>query len=270
MSRLFGYFSDHAGPVADALRLAGLATALGTVARPLAIGLGFSHGTQILLKRRPNVADGDVDLAGMAQDVRTNALVVHARGSVGPTWALDDTQPFRYGPWMYAGSEADRPTPPAAQEAARRALPDSLAHNVRGQTESELFFHLVLSHLRDAGVPPNAWAAPANKVLGAVRSALTHWRTLSREAGEPKPTTLVALLSNGQTFYALSSGAPLYFAGVKRVRGELVRADAHEARGFVFLGGIAPPDENSWGVVETGSAVWFDDTLRINRAGIEP
>jgi predicted glutamine amidotransferase len=235
----------------------------------LAYGLGFSAGTQILLKRRPNVTDRTPDLPGAAKDVKTNALLLHVRGSVGPTWALDDTAPFRYGPWMFAATEEGLPGAPGLQEAVRKSVPDSLLHNVRGRTDGELLFHLVLSHLRDAGVPPTAWAAPPPKVLGAVKSALGQWRHLVREAGGKDATTVSALLTNGQTFYAISLGQPLFFAGVRRVQGELVRAEAAEARGFVFLSGVHPPEEGAWGIVETGSAVWLDDKLKIQRAPVE-
>lgn len=268
MSRLFGYFSDHPGSVDEALRFARLPAVVEAVPRPLGYGVGAAHGTQILLRRRPRMP-GAVDLVGAAREVRTNALLVHVRGPVGHAPAIDDTPPFRYGPWMYAHVGEGLPSGPGLREALLETLPDSLRHNVRGTTDDEVFFHLVLSHLRDAGVPPTSWAAAPAKVLTALRGALAHWRAAARDAGADAPPVLAALLTNGQSFYAVGVGRPLHFVGVRRSRGEMVRADAGEARGFVFLAGAEPPGENGWGIVESGSVLWLDTQMKLQRAGLE-
>jgi glutamine amidotransferase len=62
------------------------------------------------------------------------------------------------------------------------SLPEFLRRNVRGETDSELFFHLFLSFLHDAGQLDDG-NVPTEHVVGSLRSSIALVDRLSAEEG---------------------------------------------------------------------------------------
>ncbi len=205
MSRLFGLFSEMPDTVSPALRHAGLV--VGEDEDPRGYGTCVAHGAHALLCRRPVTGGGSVDLAEITDDLDTNVLVAHVRTGEGSK-RTHDTQPFRFGPWMWA-TTGQLPDNEAMLAELRRHLPDSLQRNVEGHTASEVLFHLFLSHLRDAGVSTKEWRAPTEKVVGALKGAVAHWSYAAKEAGDTEPARVGIFFANAQSFYAASLGVAL-------------------------------------------------------------
>src|SRR5207247_1233186 len=91
-----------------------------------------------------------VDFYEAARDIRTDALIGHARsGTWGPP-KNENTHPFRFRSWLFAHHgtivEFDR-----VRGEMLKLIPDFLRRNIRGQTDSEHLFHLFLSLLHNAG-----------------------------------------------------------------------------------------------------------------------
>lgn len=261
MSRIFGLFSELPDVVAPALRHAGLR--VDASLDPRSYGTCVAHGAHALLTRRPDAGDDGVDLAEVAADLETNVLVAHVRCGDGSK-RTHDTQPFRFGPWMWAMVGTVPHTAEMLSD-LRRNLPDSLQHNVSGHSAEEVCFHLFLSHLRDAGVSPKGWRAPADKVVDAARSAMAHWKIAAAEAGCTDSVHAGAFFANAQSFYAASLGVPLRAMPLTTdPLGTVELADGkpvEHPEAWVFCDG---PGATGWLPLEAGELTWTDPDLEIS------
>lgn len=237
MSRLFGVFSHAAGPVAPLLRLVEERCRVSAQVNRHGYGMGYTHGGDVLLQRRPQVRDLAVDLAVAAADIRTNAFLAHVRHAEVGGMKFENTQPFRFGPWLFA-QVGTLPGGPEVYEGLRNQLPDSLARNLSGETDAEHFFHLFLSRLNDEGISPRHWSAEPSRVARALGATLTAWLLACSPSDRECGLEISALLTNGQSFFALATGLPLWLLPVRPTPREfcplpLSLAPAH---GEVFLG----------------------------------
>lgn len=126
---------------------------------PWGWGVGFFQSGDVLLKRRPLDERNDLAVAEMIADVRSDLLIAHVRRATVGALRAANTHPFRYRHWLCA----DTGTVDGfgqLREQLYDSLPSFLRRAVRGDTDSELLFHLFLSFLHDAGkldrlvVPP--------------------------------------------------------------------------------------------------------------------
>lgn len=259
MSRLFGLFSEMPDTVSPALRHAGLV--VGADEDPRGYGTCVAHGAHALLRRRPVTGGGPVDLAEIAADLDTNVLVAHVRTGEGSK-RTHDTQPFRFGPWMWATS-GELPGTESMLNDLRRHLPDSLQRNVEGSIAAELLFHLFLSHLRDAGVSTKEWRAPPEKVVGALRNAMAHWSYAAKESGDLEPARVGILFANAQSFYAASLGVPLRAMPLTLdPLGTIELADGEpviQPEAWVFTDGNG--GVHGWLPLEAGEVTWLGPDL---------
>ena len=112
MSRLFGWFAYATGPIGPLLRLADERCRIPASENRHGYGMGYAQSGDVLLQRRPQVRNQAIDLGQATADIRTNAFVAHVRRAEVGALKFENTQPFRFGPWMYAqvgtlpGSEA--------------------------------------------------------------------------------------------------------------------------------------------------------------------
>jgi len=170
---------------------------------PMALGLGICHGAQALLRRRPTLRGQSVRLPDLLDDVVTTALLLQLLYK-SHNRRQEDTPPFRFNPWMWISS-LELPGDQSLRQELYESLGDAQRHNLSGQTDSELLFQLFLTHLQDSGSPPTDWMVSSEKVVAALRQAIRHWE--GRAGGSARAAVL---MSNGQSFYALSLGKPLW------------------------------------------------------------
>ena len=137
---------------------------------PWGWGVGFFQSGEILLKRRPLDERVDLTLEEMISDVRSDIMLAHIRHATVGALCTDNTHPFRYRQWMFA----DTGTVDGFGELRGRlyeTLPQFLQRNLRGDTDSELLFHVFLSFLHDAGKLDQHIVAPRD-VFPALKSSL--------------------------------------------------------------------------------------------------
>jgi glutamine amidotransferase len=176
-------------------------------------GVGFYQSGEVLHRKRPQAPSEKLGWRDVFEGIHSDVAVAHVREATVGDGRAENTQPFRMRQWLFAhvGSLAGES---AIRERLVESLPDFLRRNVRGQTDSELLFHVVLSFLHDSGHLDSIDVAhPA--VLSALRSALTLVDRPAREVGAP-PEGLALALTNGRQLYALQRGLPL--AMVERSR----------------------------------------------------
>lgn len=268
MARLLGLIANRPDVGDKTLALEGnhlVARARAGAAEPLGWGVGFYQGGEILLRRRPIDDAREIRLADVARDVRSDLVVAHVRNATVGSPRTENTHPFRYREWLFAQTGTL-----AAFDRIRGRLLDSLPQflqrNLRGETDSEMFFHLVLSFLHDAGGLERASTDPA-AAKAALRSSLTLLDRLSAEEGGG-PNRLDALLTSPEYMLALVAGEPAAYrtyAGhdFERIlgEGELGRMrvpDYASSRLALFASDFDGPPPKGWTPIPSRSLATFE------------
>ncbi len=209
MSRLFAYMGNDQDRVKCALYPARkLLVADGAAEATFdAWGLGFYQGGEVLLQRRPKPPTDPVDFYALVKDLRTDVIIGHVRqGTVGKP-KNENTHPFRFRSWLFA-HHGTVPSFDGVRDELLRAVPDFLRRNIRGQTDSEHLFHVMLAFLHDAGKLDDLNVSTA-QVRDAVRGALSLVeKAVGKAAAETMECALA--LTNGRILFATRHGAPVY------------------------------------------------------------
>jgi predicted glutamine amidotransferase len=227
MARLFGLIGnrpDLAGRVlaesADALAVRGhhvvgdsapLSEGSPHAKTPLGWGLGFYQGGEVLMRRRPLDEHETVELAHLAADVRADVLIGHVRSATVGALRTENTHPFRYRQWLFAQTGTlDRFD--ALRERLLATVPGFLRGNIRGETDAELVFHVLLSFLHDAGKLDDGIASP-EAITEALRGSLSVIDGMAAEV-DAAPCQINLVVTNGEVLVAAhkadADGAKMY------------------------------------------------------------
>lgn len=231
-------------------------------------GAGFYQSGEALHRKLPQPLQGEMSWSGVLDGVRSHVTIAHVREATVGDRRADNTQPFRMRQWLFAhvGEMAGHAT---LRERMLASLPDFLRRNIRGQTDSELLFHVVLSFLHDSGNLDSVDVTDA-AVVSALRGAVTLADRYAREVGAT-PGSLTMALTNGRQLYALRRGSPLCM--VRRDRLSLRESDtpsanktsAQSVRYVVvasYRGEQAPP---GYRALEEGEVVCVDRDLHVTQ-----
>ncbi len=213
MARLFGILgtrADFAGRLlkieADALRVKRPAPPSRRRAHPFAWGVGFYQGGEVLLRRRPTEDSETIDFGELVSDLRADVAIGHVRDATVGSLRTENTHPFRYRQWLFAQTG----TLQGFDEMRGRlleSLPEFLRASVRGETDAEVVFHVVLSFLHDAGAL-RATEADCKSVEEAIRHTVQLLDTMAAELGTG-PVKINLLMTNGECLVGLHAGEPM-------------------------------------------------------------
>jgi predicted glutamine amidotransferase len=209
MARLVGFIGNRPDLGSRVIDLEG--RALNARRRPGVTpgwGVGFYQGGEILLKRRPIDDRAEISVPELTRDVRADTLVAHVRIATVGAPRTENTHPFRYRQWLFANTGTVEAFTTLRGRLAE-SLPQFLQRDVRGETDSELVFHLFLSFLHDAGELDRPATDPAT-ASAALRSAVSLVDRLCAEEGAP-PTALNILVTNPEYLLAFHAGAPMSY-----------------------------------------------------------
>ncbi|HEY1695636.1 MAG TPA: class II glutamine amidotransferase [Polyangiaceae bacterium] len=201
MARLFGIIGnrpDLASRVlafeADALRARSKGGA------PLGWGVGFYQGGEVLMRRRPIDERAEIDVAKLASDVRADLVMGHVRhATIGPL-RTENTHPFRYRQWLFAQTGTVNEFE-QVRERLVASVPEFLRGGIRGDTDAEVFFHVFLSFLHDAGRLGDG-QVDASLVREALRSSLAVVDGMTAEVGS-SAAQLNLIVSDGDQLVAV-------------------------------------------------------------------
>jgi glutamine amidotransferase len=245
MARLIGFIGNRPDLGARVIELEGRAL---DVRKRAGVtpgwGVGFYQGGEILLKRRPIDDRNEISLVDMTRDTRADALIAQVRLATVGAPRTENTHPFRYRQWLFANTGTVESFGKLRGRLAE-SLPQFLQRNVRGETDSELFFHLFLSFLHDIGEldRPHVDAPSAR---AALRSTIALVDRLCAEEGAA-PSALNLLVSNPEYLLAVHAAAPM---GYRVFKGE---RDLERLLGDGGLGRMRMPDYVSSRLVLIGS-----------------
>ena len=181
MARLFGFFANQSDRVRCALALDGAALSL-TPGEPVeGWGVGSYQTGDVLLRRKPTESRTDLVFGEQVQNLRTDAAIVHLRGRETSARTLENTHPFRYREWLFAHT-GSIDSYARIRGPLLESIPEFLRKDIRGDTDSEVLFHVVLSFLHDAGRLHDGGADPRT-LIGALSSAASLIDHLIGEVG---------------------------------------------------------------------------------------
>jgi glutamine amidotransferase len=165
-------------------------------------GIGFYQGDEVLHKKQPAPDGEPIDWNVIANKIQTDCAIAHLRQATVGGFSVDNTHPFRLRHWLFAHVGTVNKFE-EIKDSLLGSLPDFLRRNIRGNSDSELFFHLVLAGLHarnqlDAAEPSD------ETVVTSVAAAV---KQIDQLAGDDS-STLNMILSNGRGMYALRRGSP--------------------------------------------------------------
>jgi predicted glutamine amidotransferase len=171
-------------------------------------GVGFYQAGEILLKRRPIDDRPEINLAPITKDMRADILVAHVRSATVGAPRTENTHPFRYRQWLFAQTGT---VDSFAMLRGRilESLPVFLARDVKGDTDSELIFHLFLSFLHDMGHLDRPAVDPAS-ARSALSACVALVDRLCAEQGAA-PSALNLVITCGDYVLALHGGAKMAY-----------------------------------------------------------
>jgi hypothetical protein len=280
VSCLVAYFGNEPENMACALFSARSALYSRGTDRPEGWGLGFVQGGDVLLQKRPRADTTEIDLYGLAKDLRADALVGRVGLSGDGNTSAEDADPFRFRSWLFGSvGRVSASGFEAVRERMLESVPDFLRRNIRGKSASEHIFHLFLAFMHDAGILDSASPAPA-AVQRALRHSLVFLDRLlgnGTEGGTAPGMSLALVATNGRCLVATSCDFPMQLLEIDGISDCPVchgRADAdrddrripHEAlRAFIIEADPATAGRPGWKPIPDRSAliVGADRTPRI-------
>lgn len=233
MARLFGLIGNRADLGVRVLELEREPLKVVSSGAPLGWGIGFHQAGEVLLRRRPIDERAEIDVASLARDVRADVLIGHVRTATVGALRTENTHPFRYRQWLFAQTGTVGAFP-ELRDRLYESMPEFLRRDVRGETDSELVFHLFLSFLHDAGRLSEA-PVDAAATRNALRSTLALVDRLSAEEAA-STAALNLLVTDGEHIVGVHRNATMAYRVVKG------RADLERLLGDDALRRARSPD----------------------------
>ncbi len=153
-------------------------------------GLGWYEGGRPRVIKEPRSADGSRPFQEVAIEGRARIFVGHVRRATTGDPHVDNCHPFQHDSWLFAhNGSVDR-------DSLIGRLDEEQGGAIRGQTDSEVYFHWILQSIAGSG-------SVQDGILNAVKLA-----------GEVPHTGLNFLLSDGTSLYAFrgASTNPSYYS----------------------------------------------------------
>jgi len=169
-------------------------------------GLAFFQGGEVLLQRHPKPA-APVDFGEVVRELTSDYVIGNVRAA-GAKPAPENTPPYRYKRWVFGHAGRiegfDNMLPDLLQ-----AVPDFLRRNIRGKTDSEHLFHLLLAFMHDDGKLDDQEPRVAD-AENAVRAMLLMTEQLAAARG-CKLHGLNLVLTNGRIMAAARRGPTMWW-----------------------------------------------------------
>lgn len=214
MARMFGLIANRSDLASSVLEAhADVLKVRRESPEPLGWGVGFYQSGEVLLRRRPIDEREVIGLAEAAEGIRADLVIGHVRKAGIGALRTENTHPFRYRSWLFAQTGTIQGFE-RLRERLLASQPDFLRRNVRGETDSELFFYLFLSFLHDAGRLDDGPVAPEH-IRVALRASISLVDQLSAEEGFEAKNRGDILLSNGECIVAVHRDGTMGYRELK-------------------------------------------------------
>ena len=205
MCRLFGTKARVAGGVAHELLHGANALRVQSHKHPDGWGLGWFEGRTPRVVHSLTPAHGDAQFETLSSFVEAETVVAHVRQASIGRIALENTHPFRRGPWLFAHN-GTIPEWEQARGPLEALIDPSLRAGLQGDTDSERCFLLFLTHLRKrCGVEE----ATVDAAAAALARTVADVRRIAEPGGD-KPASTTFLATDGRLLLACRRGRTLH------------------------------------------------------------
>lgn len=228
------------------------------------VGVGYYSSDDPLLKRRPSAPEEEIDYAELVEGIESNTLLVHVRRATTGSWKPDNIHPFRFRRWLFAHI-GDLPGVERQREMLTGSLPSFLARNIRGETDSELAFHLFLDFLfRDGTL--NDISLSADDLARHLRAFAQRLDELHRPEGDG---SFAIAVTNGQIMGAICRRVRMHYshregihACVQHEQSDTTRQVHGRFKGIMIGAEMADPG-HQWREVADGSLLTVTPALEL-------
>ncbi|RMG21560.1 MAG: hypothetical protein D6729_00495 [Deltaproteobacteria bacterium] len=177
---------------------------------PDAVGAGYVENNHALLRKRPGSSEAARRPLSLLEGVVSPAIVLQVRRQSRGTYKDENAPPYRFKRWIFAHyGEVARfgDLRPALLD----QLPPFLQRAVRGQTDSEHLFALLLAQMKLRGIL-DATTVRLETLANAAHDTLQTIEALAAEVGGGGRSTLNLVATNGRYLLAARKGdLPLYW-----------------------------------------------------------
>lgn len=283
MCRIFGFRSVLFSKVHSSLVSAENALIGQSRRHPDGWGLAYYIAETPHVVKSTNTAESDELFKHLSGIVTSQTVLAHIRKATHGKLTLLNTHPFQYGKWTFAHNGNIKDFEQSRKEIASKISSDLFSYCL-GDTDSEMFFHLILTHLaqkinlHDAYPDLNAvieQTGLALQELTSIIGALT-----IKESGVPTENYLTFVLSNGPIMIAFNGGLTLYYSTHKkrcperdtcRSFTEACEKKSHPQDKINHMIFSSEPlqGENIWHKMEPGELVGVDHSMKLHQAKIQ-
>ncbi|MCX7944273.1 MAG: class II glutamine amidotransferase [Deltaproteobacteria bacterium] len=171
-------------------------------------GMGYYNDFRALIFKKPlNKQRLDKSCYDIARDVKSDTFLVHIRIAETGLYKIENTHPFRFRNFVFAhiGSIYNFSK---IDTKLYFKLPDFLMRNIQGETDSELFFHLILAELFRAGDLDRQDIKGEALINAIVRSIRIIEDILGID--DYNRSSFTSIMSNGEYMIGIAGKEPLY------------------------------------------------------------
>ncbi len=213
MSRLFGFFGDEPVNLSCEHRPETITTGsedeMQIFSNSDGWGIGFFRNESSFLFKKPLKKKNSRDFTTISEIVSSRIFISHLRfASIGEVKEAN-TQPFRWGNWLFAHSGTIQQFRKVKSRIIRK-LPIAYKKQIGGNTDSEYCFYLFLSMLRGEGGIKKGESSVSASVEG-LKNFGNVMKEIFNEAEIQKEPVMNLLISNGKYLLAARYGEPLYY-----------------------------------------------------------
>ena len=269
MCRLFGFRSVIPSQVHRSLLAAENALGVQSNKHPDGWGVAFYVDGSPHITRNPTTALGDSLFHRLSGVVSSETVLAHVRKATQGKNNVLNCHPFQYGRWTFAHN-GDIPNFPETQPKLLDLISPALRRFVLGDTDSEVVFFILLTHMSQHG--PLSRTLAIEEIVAALRKTVEQVRSICDKPGQ-KPCLLTFMLTDGTTFVATQGGKELFWSTYKKKCSEREvcaslspECEAPTRTGYVnhlILSSEPLQGDNIWEQLEDGDVVGVDHRMRV-------
>ncbi len=280
MCRLFGFRSVIQSQVHSSLVDAENALGIQSDSHPDGWGVAYYVENSPHLVKSAQAAIGDAIFKRVSGVVSSQTVVAHIRKTTVGNNNILNTHPFQYGNWVFAHNGNIKDFKDKRDELMARVSP-SLRRFILGETDSELIFYFLLSHLStkcnlgDKSIEHSLLTDSLNESMQELFKVAGK-PALKDDSGEDA-TYYTFILTNGNNMVGYQGGKNLYYSAYKTRCGDRdscpsfsPECEAQTKTGYInhlIFSSEPLSGENTWLALKKGQMISVDQHMLLKISG---